>query len=47
MTTMTDHQPPGTSSPSSDAALSVRHLWKIFGRGGDKILGTPDDSPRE
>jgi glycine betaine/proline transport system ATP-binding protein len=25
-----------------DAALSVRNLWKIFGRGGDKILGTPD-----
>jgi glycine betaine/proline transport system ATP-binding protein len=26
----------------SDAALSVRNLWKIFGRGADKIVGTPD-----
>src|SRR5919112_243656 len=42
MTTMTDHQPPGTSAPTPDTALSVRNLWKIFGRGGDKILGTPD-----
>lgn len=24
------------------AALSVRHLWKIFGPGSDKIIGTPD-----
>jgi glycine betaine/proline transport system ATP-binding protein len=27
---------------SDDAALSVKHLWKIFGRGADKIVGTPD-----
>jgi glycine betaine/proline transport system ATP-binding protein len=27
---------------TSDAALSVRNLWKIFGRGSDKIIGTPD-----
>lgn len=25
-----------------DAALSVRGLWKIFGPGADKIIGTPD-----
>ena len=24
------------------AALSVRHLWKIFGRGSDNVIGTPD-----
>ncbi|GAA1126025.1 glycine betaine/L-proline ABC transporter ATP-binding protein [Nocardioides aquiterrae] len=27
---------------SDDAALSVKHLWKIFGRGADRIVGTPD-----
>ena len=42
MSTMTDHEPRGTSTPETDAALAVHHLWKIFGRGGDKILGTPD-----
>jgi glycine betaine/proline transport system ATP-binding protein len=26
----------------SDAALSVSHLWKIFGKGADGIVGTPD-----
>lgn len=26
----------------SDAALSVRNLWKIFGRGADRVIGTPD-----
>jgi glycine betaine/proline transport system ATP-binding protein len=26
----------------SDAALSVTSLWKIFGRGADRIVGTPD-----
>jgi len=26
----------------SDAALSVRGLWKIFGNRADKIIGTPD-----
>ena len=41
MTTMMD-RPQGTSESSADAALSVRHLWKIFGKGADKILGTPD-----
>ena len=29
--------------PSSDeAALSVRNLWKIFGKGSDRVIGTPD-----
>jgi glycine betaine/proline transport system ATP-binding protein len=27
---------------SGDAALSVDGLWKIFGNGADKIIGTPD-----
>ena len=27
---------------SDDAALSVRNLWKIFGRGADKVIGSPD-----
>jgi glycine betaine/proline transport system ATP-binding protein len=31
-----------TTATDSDAALSVRNLWKIFGRGADKIIGTPD-----
>jgi glycine betaine/proline transport system ATP-binding protein len=26
----------------SDAALKVEKLWKIFGAGADKIIGTPD-----
>jgi glycine betaine/proline transport system ATP-binding protein len=26
----------------SDAALTVRNLWKIFGKGADGIIGTPD-----
>lgn len=26
----------------SDAALSVKNLWKIFGRGAERIVGTPD-----
>jgi glycine betaine/proline transport system ATP-binding protein len=33
-----------TTSPGSGAepALHVDGLWKIFGEGGDKIIGTPD-----
>ena len=31
-----------TATVGADSALSVSHLWKIFGRGGDKIIGTPD-----
>ena len=27
---------------SGDAALSVRNLWKIFGKGADKVIGSPD-----
>jgi glycine betaine/proline transport system ATP-binding protein len=30
------------NAPQGDAALSVSHLWKIFGKGSDKIIGTPD-----
>src|SRR5262245_47404725 len=43
MTAVTDPEP-GTSVSSSngDMALSVRNLWKIFGRGADDIIGTPD-----
>ncbi|MCW2794540.1 glycine betaine/L-proline ABC transporter ATP-binding protein [Nocardioides sp.] len=26
----------------TDSALSVHNLWKIFGKGADKIIGTPD-----
>ena len=34
--------PISTTSSNGDAALSVRNLWKIFGRGSDKIIGSPD-----
>jgi glycine betaine/proline transport system ATP-binding protein len=27
---------------TGDSALSVRNLWKIFGKGADDIVGTPD-----
>jgi glycine betaine/proline transport system ATP-binding protein len=30
------------SPGSGDSALSVRNLWKIFGKGSDRILGTKD-----
>ena len=37
---------PSAGSPSAtvagEAALKVDHLWKIFGPGSDKIIGTPD-----
>jgi glycine betaine/proline transport system ATP-binding protein len=32
-----------TAATDADAALSVRNLWKIFGRNADKILGSPDE----
>jgi glycine betaine/proline transport system ATP-binding protein len=32
----------GSKTPDPEAALSVRELWKIFGVGSDKIIGTPD-----
>ncbi|MGH3308206.1 MAG: ATP-binding cassette domain-containing protein, partial [Nocardioides sp.] len=38
----TTHQEVAVSTDSGDAALSVRNLWKIFGKGSDKIIGTPD-----
>jgi glycine betaine/proline transport system ATP-binding protein len=38
--TQTDERPGMTAS--SEAALSVRELWKIFGDRADKIIGTPD-----
>jgi glycine betaine/proline transport system ATP-binding protein len=43
MSTVTPHpQDERETTPTADAALSVLNLWKIFGRGGDKIIGTPD-----
>ncbi|MDP3892809.1 glycine betaine/L-proline ABC transporter ATP-binding protein [Nocardioides sp.] len=35
---------PDTHVPAGagDAALSVRNLWKIFGKGSERIIGTPD-----
>ena len=41
MSTVTDRAT-GTSASTGDAALSVRNLWKIFGKGADSIIGTPD-----
>jgi glycine betaine/proline transport system ATP-binding protein len=41
MTTITE--PETKTEPTTEGtALSVRHLWKIFGRGSDDIVGTPD-----
>ncbi len=31
------------SEATTEPALRVEGLWKIFGRGGDKVLGTPDE----
>ena len=42
MTAITQPEPTTEKSPTGDAALSVRNLWKIFGKGSDKIIGTPD-----
>ena len=33
---------PATATAGTDAALSVRNLWKIFGKGGDDVIGTPN-----
>jgi glycine betaine/proline transport system ATP-binding protein len=41
MSAVTD-QETRTEAPATDAALSVSNLWKIFGRGADRIIGTPD-----
>jgi len=41
MSAVTESEPT-TASAGTDAALSVRNLWKIFGKGGDDIIGTPN-----
>jgi len=39
----TEAQPtPAASGASSEASLSVNGLWKIFGAGADKVIGTAD-----
>jgi glycine betaine/proline transport system ATP-binding protein len=40
--TVTDPEPATRVPPTGDAALTVRNLWKIFGRGSDRVIGTPD-----
>jgi glycine betaine/proline transport system ATP-binding protein len=43
MTAVTDPEPETRVPPNAgDSALSVRHLWKIFGKGSERIVGTPD-----
>ena len=42
MTAITDPEPATRVPPSGDAALSVRNLWKIFGKGSDRVIGTSD-----
>ena len=42
MTAVTDPEPETRVPPGSDPALTVRNLWKIFGKGSDRIIGTPD-----
>ena len=42
MTSTTTQPAPEAISSSGDAALSVKGLWKIFGRNSDKVIGTPD-----
>jgi glycine betaine/proline transport system ATP-binding protein len=41
MSAVTESEPT-VASGSTDAALSVRNLWKIFGKGADDIIGTPN-----
>jgi glycine betaine/proline transport system ATP-binding protein len=41
MSAVTESEPT-VAATGTDPALSVRHLWKIFGRGADGIIGTPD-----
>lgn len=46
MTTISEQQR-DVGHESTDAALSVRNLWKIFGPRADRIIGTPEaDLPR-
>src|SRR3954465_16087145 len=41
MTTITE--PETQAEPTVEGtALSVQHLWKIFGRGADDVVGSPD-----
>ncbi len=42
MTAITDPEPETRVPPSGDAALTVRELWKIFGKGSDRVIGTSD-----
>jgi glycine betaine/proline transport system ATP-binding protein len=42
MTAITDPEPATRVPPNGDSALEVRNLWKIFGKGSDRIIGTPD-----
>jgi glycine betaine/proline transport system ATP-binding protein len=42
MTAITDPEPDTRVPPSGDPALTVRDLWKIFGKGSDRVIGTAD-----
>jgi glycine betaine/proline transport system ATP-binding protein len=43
MTAITDPEhETSVSQGTGDSALSVRNLWKIFGKGSDRIIGTQD-----
>ena len=42
MTAVTDPEPETRVPGTGDSALSVRNLWKIFGKGSDRVIGTPD-----
>jgi glycine betaine/proline transport system ATP-binding protein len=42
MTTVTHQDDARATEPTTDRALTVSNLWKIFGSGSDKIVGTPD-----
>ncbi len=39
---MTQTEPAPAGPSTGDAALSVRNLWKVFGRQAHKVVGTPD-----
>ena len=40
--TATTSTPTPVPATTEGAALKVEHLWKIFGAGADKIIGSPD-----
>ena len=42
MTAITEPEPATRVPPSGDSALTVRNLWKIFGKGSDRVIGTAD-----